>query len=54
MTREHTGAYYAATANTTADYPELLGEHRCDVVVVSGGFTGVAALLHHYRLKELL
>ncbi len=24
----------------------LAGEHRCDVVVVGGGFTGVSAMLH--------
>jgi gamma-glutamylputrescine oxidase len=43
--REHTGSYYAASRNIHADYPNLEGEHRCDVVVVGGGFTGVSTTL---------
>lgn len=43
---EHTASYYAATRNDTADYPALLGAHRCDVVVVGAGFTGVSAALY--------
>jgi glycine/D-amino acid oxidase-like deaminating enzyme len=45
-TSEHTGSYYAATANWQTAYPELEGEHRCDVAVVGAGFTGVSAALH--------
>ena len=43
--REHTGSYYAASRNIVADYPKLEGDHRCDVVVVGGGFTGVSTTL---------
>jgi len=43
---EHTASYYAATANNLTRYPSLQGEHRADVVVVGGGFTGVSAMLH--------
>jgi len=43
---EHTASYYAATANNPVRYPELQGEHHCDVVIVGGGFTGVSAMLH--------
>lgn len=43
---EHTSSYYAATANNPTRYPLLQGEHRTDVVVVGGGFTGVSAMLH--------
>ena len=43
---EHTASYYAATRNETADHPALLGAHRCDVVVVGAGFTGVSAALY--------
>jgi len=43
---EHTASYYAATANSSTQYPELQGEHHHDVVVVGGGFTGVSAMLH--------
>lgn len=43
---EHTGSYYAATANWNTAYPRLLGEHRCDVAVVGAGFTGVSTALH--------
>jgi gamma-glutamylputrescine oxidase len=43
---EHTSSYYAATANNPTRYPSLQGEHRADVVIVGGGFTGVSAMLH--------
>ena len=43
---EHTASYYAATRNETADHPALFGAHRCDVVVVGAGFTGVSAALY--------
>jgi gamma-glutamylputrescine oxidase len=45
-TTEHTGSYYAATANWRSDYPKLVGEQRCDVAVVGAGFTGVSTALH--------
>ncbi|NQV86088.1 MAG: FAD-binding oxidoreductase, partial [Woeseiaceae bacterium] len=32
--------------NNTTRYPPLQGEHRADVVIVGGGFTGVSAMLH--------
>lgn len=44
-TREHTRSYYAASRNILTDYPQLKGDHRCDVVVVGGGFTGVSTTL---------
>jgi len=47
---EHTRSYYAATAREQTAYPALVGEHDCDVAIVGGGFTGVAAAL---RLSEL-
>ncbi len=37
--------YYHATANPFDRQPPLSGEVRCDVLVVGGGFTGVAAAL---------
>ncbi len=45
-TCEHTASYYAATVNWQTDYPQLEGEHRCDVAVVGAGFTGVSTALH--------
>ncbi|MEE4279795.1 MAG: FAD-binding oxidoreductase [Halieaceae bacterium] len=42
---EHTGSYYAATANWQTDYPRLESDLSCDVVVVGGGFTGVNTAL---------
>ncbi|MEP5766472.1 MAG: FAD-binding oxidoreductase [Halieaceae bacterium] len=44
-TREHTGSWYAATANKAADYPILEGEVETDIVVVGGGFSGVNTAL---------
>ena len=46
VTNEHTDSYYAATANWQTDYPQLKGEHRCDVAVVGAGFTGVSTALY--------
>jgi len=43
---EHTGSYYAATANGMTRYPPLQGEHTVDVAVVGAGFTGVSSALH--------
>jgi gamma-glutamylputrescine oxidase len=48
-TTEHTSSCYAATANWQTDYPQLVGEQRCDVAVVGAGFTGVSTAL---RLAE--
>lgn len=41
----HPESYYAATRNDFTHYPALLGERRCDVCVVGGGFTGIATAL---------
>jgi len=43
---EHTASYYAATSNWQTDYPQLQGEHRCDVAVVGAGFTGLSTALY--------
>lgn len=43
---EHTGSYYAATANWQTAYAPFEGEQRCDVAVVGAGFTGVSTALH--------
>ena len=38
-------SYYAATANRQRTLRRLEGDARCDVVVIGGGFTGIAAAL---------
>jgi len=43
---EHTGSYYAATANDVADFAPLLGEQTADICVVGAGFTGISTALH--------
>jgi glycine/D-amino acid oxidase-like deaminating enzyme len=43
--QEHTQSYYAASANDSTRYPELLGSHAADVCIVGGGFTGVSTAL---------
>jgi len=35
-------SYYTATLNQDTDYPTLQGRHKVDVVIIGGGFTGVA------------
>ena len=42
---EHTGSYYAATANERTDFPPLLGEQETDVCVIGAGFTGIATAI---------
>ena len=42
---EHTGSYYAASANWVTDYARLESDLQCDVVVVGGGFSGVNTAL---------
>jgi gamma-glutamylputrescine oxidase len=44
--RKYPDSYYAATANGIADYAALAGEHRADVCVIGGGFTGLSAALN--------
>jgi glycine/D-amino acid oxidase-like deaminating enzyme len=44
-TREHTGSWYAATANKAEDYPTLENAIETDVAVVGGGFSGVNTAL---------
>lgn len=43
--QEHTGSYYAATANGRTEYPSLTGGKSVDVCVVGAGFTGVSTAL---------
>ncbi|SDM26029.1 Glycine/D-amino acid oxidase [Modicisalibacter muralis] len=43
MTRERCASYYTASIAQESAYPELEGEHRVDVAIVGGGFTGVAS-----------
>ena len=38
--------YYAAGASLRATRPSLQGQHRADVCVVGGGYTGLSAALH--------
>lgn len=42
MTQQRCASYYAASIVEESDYPRLEGEHRVDVAIVGGGFTGVA------------
>ena len=43
---EHTGSYYAATANPTPLRPELKGEVEIDICVVGAGYSGLSTALH--------
>ncbi|EMH4162891.1 FAD-binding oxidoreductase [Pluralibacter gergoviae] len=43
---EHTGSYYAASANQHAPFDTLSGSITCDVCVVGGGYTGLSSALH--------
>jgi gamma-glutamylputrescine oxidase len=39
-------SYYLATARGLEALPPLAGDHRCDVCIVGGGYTGIATALH--------
>ena len=39
---EHAPSYYASSVNWKTDYPKLDGDFTADVVIVGGGFSGVA------------
>ncbi|WP_439887063.1 NAD(P)/FAD-dependent oxidoreductase [Pseudomonas sp. MBLB4123] len=40
---ERCPSYYSASLNQETAYPTLQGRHRVDVVIIGGGFTGVAS-----------
>lgn len=40
---ERTQSYYSATLKHETDYPTLQGEVSVDIVIIGGGFTGVAS-----------
>lgn len=40
---ERCPSYYSATLNQETHYPTLQGTHQVDVVIIGGGFTGVAS-----------
>lgn len=42
----HTGSYYAASANTTALRDALNGPHDTDICVVGAGYSGLSTALH--------
>ena len=43
---EHTGSYYAASANVSPERPALLGDHQIDICIVGAGYSGLSAGLH--------
>ena len=46
----HVESYWAASAGDEVDgWSELSGDERCDVAVIGGGYTGMAAALHLAR-----
>ncbi|MFM9269008.1 NAD(P)/FAD-dependent oxidoreductase [Halomonas elongata] len=42
MTQERCASYYTASMAEESAYPRLEGEHRVDVAIIGGGFTGVS------------
>lgn len=39
-------SYYAASARALTPFPQLVGEHECDVCIIGAGYTGLSAALH--------
>jgi gamma-glutamylputrescine oxidase len=42
----HVDSWYAASANSGAEFPPLQGETGTDVCVIGGGYTGLSAAIH--------
>lgn len=42
MSQPRCPSYYTATIHEESAYPRVEGEHRVDVAIVGGGFTGVS------------
>jgi gamma-glutamylputrescine oxidase len=38
-------SYYRATANAFTTQPSLVGDHKADVCIIGGGYTGLSAAL---------
>ncbi len=47
---QYPDSWYAATTPKLDAFPELTGEHRADVCVIGGGYTGLSAALHLAQL----
>ena len=45
-TGDHTGSYYAASANSAPLRPELTGTHDTDIAVLGAGYSGLSTALH--------
>lgn len=45
-TGEHTGSYYAASANPVPLRPELTGTQEADIAVLGAGYSGLSTALH--------
>ena len=45
-TGDHTGSYYAASANPAPLRPELIGAHEVDIAVLGAGYSGLSTALH--------
>ena len=41
LNSERINNYYTASCNNSTTYPELLGEHKADVVIIGAGSTGI-------------
>lgn len=42
MPQQRCASYYSASLNEESDYPSLTGNHRVDIAIIGGGFTGVS------------
>lgn len=46
---EYPASLYAETRDPAPPFPQLRGEHRADVAILGGGYTGLSAALHLAR-----
>ncbi len=42
---KHPNSYYAASANISENYPQLMGDHSVDICVVGGGYSGLSTAI---------
>ncbi|GAB5413915.1 MAG: FAD-binding oxidoreductase [Congregibacter sp.] len=49
MNSHHVDSWYAASATAREACPPLMGEHKTDVCIVGGGYSGLSAAIHLRR-----
>ncbi len=44
--QEHIDSWYASSTDNRSEFPALTGEHKADVCIIGGGYTGLSSAIH--------